>query len=273
MQELDPRIVKVGIEVSGQIKYYEGLEIVANGTKYANPIQNECEIKISNISKETRDYILTETSPYGKNKTPKRIILEAGRVSFGSSVIFVGDIIASVGGQPPDISLTIKALTGNFDKGSIVSRSHPGKTSLREIAKQTAAALGRSLDFQANDKQIANHSFTGSSLKEIDKLQSAGGVNAYIDDGKLVVKEFNIPLTGKKRILSLDSGMIGVPEFTEQGIRVKFLLDNQTTLGGALEITSIMNPAANGTYIIYKLQFEIASRDTPFYFVAEAKRI
>ena len=55
-------------------------------------------------------------------------------------------------------------------------------------------------------------------------------------------------------------------------LKVKFLLDNQTTLGSSLEIQSQQYPAANGTYVIYKLGFQIANRDTPFYYIAEAAR-
>ncbi len=66
--------------------------------------------------------------------------------------------------------------------------------------------------------------------------------------------------------------MIGIPEFTEQGIKVKMLLDNQTKLGGGLRITSSIYPAVNGDYVIYKLGFDIATRDTPFYYIAEAAR-
>jgi len=72
MAEIDKRIVRVGIETNGAIKYYEGLNITANGTKYGNANQNECEVKISNLDKATRDFILTETSPFNLNRTPKK---------------------------------------------------------------------------------------------------------------------------------------------------------------------------------------------------------
>jgi len=99
-----------------------------------------------------------------------------------------------------------------------------------------------------------------------------GRVNAYVDDKELVVKEFNAPLEKRTRIVNIDTGMVGIPEFTEQGIKVKMLFDNQTVLGGALEVTSRLNPAVNGTYTVFKLGFELASRDTPFYYIAEATR-
>src|SRR5690606_35732356 len=108
-------------------------------------------------------------------------------------------------------------------------------------------------NFQATDKSIANYTYAGSALKQIDVLNTVGGVNVFIDDNVLVVKDAWVPLTGTLRILNKDTGMIGIPEFTEQGIRVKFLLDNRTTLGGALQIESVENPATNGLYVIYKL--------------------
>jgi hypothetical protein len=271
--QIDPRIVRVGIEVDGQIKYYEGLNIVASGTKYANANQDECEVQISNIDKATRNYILTETSPFNKNRKRKKLIVEAGRQSYGASRIFVGDIVTSTVSQPPDITITLKALTGNFTKGDIIARNQPSQMSLKKISEQVARDLGVTLDYQAKEKNIGNYSFNGGALKQIDKLGQAGGVNAYLDGDVLVVKDYNVPLNGKMRILDLDSGMIGIPEVTEQGVRATFLLDNQTTIGSALKITSKIYPAVNGTYTIYKLSFNIASRDTPFYFIAEAKRI
>jgi hypothetical protein len=269
---LDPRIVKIGIEINGQIRYYEGLAVTASGTKYANPIQNECEIKITNLAKETRDFILTESSPLNANRTRKQVYVEAGRESYGTAILFQGDIVSVTGGQPPDITITIKAQTGAWEKGNIVAVGQPGQAKLSAIAGQVAGSMGLTLDFQAKDKNVSNHNFTGAALKQVDKLGTAGAVNAYVDDGRLVVKDYNIPLSGRVRVLDMDSGMIGVPEFTEQGIKVKFLLDNQSVLGGGLRIKSKTNPAADGDYVIYKLGFEVASRDTPFYYIAEAVR-
>lgn len=272
MQELDPRIVKVSIEVNGRIKTYDGLAIVANGTKYANALQNECEVTISNLDKTTQDYILTETSPYTLNRTPKTVTVEAGRKSYGTAVIYRGNIVSSIVSQPPDIGVTLKCLTGNFLKGNIVTRNQPGQATLRQISSQIAQDTNTVLNFQATDKNIANYSFAGAALKQVDVLGASGGLNVFIDDSTLVVKNAFVPLNNTLRILSADTGMIGIPEFTEQGIKVKFLLDNRTTLGGSLRIISQQYPAANGDYVIYKLGFQIANRDTPFYYIAEAAR-
>lgn len=270
---IDPRVVRVGIEIRGQVKIYEGMAIWASGTKFANPTQNEAEIKIANLDKPTRDYILSETSPFNKNKTPKRIFVEAGRNSYGVFRVFEGDITTSSVSQPPDLVLTLKALTSNSAKGNILARSHGAQTSLRSIAQGIASDLGLALNFQAADKQISNFSFSGAALRMVDKLSESGNVNAFVDDGSLIVKPRSKPLAGSARLLDAETGLVGQIETTEQGVKVKYLLDNTSALGGSLIVRSRINKALDGTYEIYKLGFDIASRDTQFYHIAEAKRV
>ncbi len=270
--ELDPRLLRIGIEINGQLKLYEGLAMTASGTKYANANQNECEVKITNLDQATRDFLLTETSPFNKNKKRKLLTVEAGRVSTGYSLVFAGDITNAVGAQPPDITLTLKAATGDYAKGVIIASSQPAVAPLKNIAAKVAKDLGLGLSFEATPKQISNYSYTGSKVKQVEHLGAMGRVNAYIDDAALIVKDFNAPLEKRTRELNLDTGMIGIPEFTEQGIKVKMLFDNQTVLGGGINVASKLNPAANGLYTVFKLGFELASRDTPFYYVAECTR-
>lgn len=272
-QALDPRIIKVTVEVNGQLRTYSSpMNIVATGTKYGNALQNDATISIDNLEKSVQDYLLTETSPYNLNRTPKTITLEAGRESYGTAVIYRGNVVSIIVSQPPDITVTMKCLTGNFAKGNIVNNSLLGYNTYQDIAQKVAGDLSVNLNFQATNKNINNYNFTGSSLKQIELLGQMGNYNAFIDNDVLVVKDAFIPLTGTTRILNQSTGMIGIPEFTEQGLRVKFLLDNITTLGSGLEIQSDIYPAVNGQYVIYKLGFQIATRDTPFYYIAEAAR-
>jgi hypothetical protein len=273
MNALDPRIVTVSIEVNGQTKIYSSpLAITATGTKYANALQNECVVTIDNLDRETQDYLLTETSPYNKNRTPKTVTVRAGRESYGTSIIYVGNIVNITVGQPPDITVSLKCLTGNFLKGNIFSNNQPASVTLQQLTQQIATNGNYVANFQATDKNISNYNTSGNIQTQIDSLNQMGNINAFVDDNTLVVKNAFIPLTGTTRILSAETGMIGIPEFTEQGVKVKFLVDNQTKLGGGIEIRSVQYPATNGQYSIYKLGFQIASREQPFYYIAEAAR-
>lgn len=273
-RQIDPRIVKVTLEVNGQLKTYASpLFITANGMKYANALQNECDVVLNNLDRETQDYILTETSPYNLNRTPKTIRVEAGRQSYGTSLIYQGNIVTSSVTQPPDVGVTLKCLTGNFIKGNVITRNQPGSASLNQISQQINQDLGTILNFSATNKNIANYAFAGSALNQVAALNAMGGISAYVDDGVLVVKNLYDPRPGPLKIISASTGMIGIPEFTEQGLKVKFLIDNQTTLGGLARVISQQYPAANGDYVIYKLGFQISTRETPFYYIAEMLRI
>lgn len=270
---LDLRRIRIGIEVSGAINWYEGLRLKVSGTKYANPLQNECSVVVSGLNQQTRDYLLTETSPFNQNRTPKRLIVEVGRVATGVFRIFVGDIVSADPSQPPDLDLTIKAKTQNAQAGNVVSKAGPSSARLSALARQVATDLGLSLEFQAVDKNIGNYTHTGSALAQVQRLQEAGGVSAYIDDNLLVVKDVNAPLSGRLRVLNKDSGMVGIPRINEKGVTVQFLIDPETAIGGALRIESKINRALNGDYVITQLKFDATTHDTPFFYTATATRL
>lgn len=272
MANIDQRILRVGIEVSGEIKWYEGLDIVASGSKGATDTQNTCDVTISNLSKDVRNYILTETSPFNKNRTPKKLIVEAGRVSTGTARVFVGNITKSSPTQPPDIGLDLTAQTGAFKKGEVVARAGAAREKLSTIAGRVASDLEAKLVFEAQDKDIANYSFSGATLRQINVLAETGNVDAYLDDETLVVKDRNKPLRNRIKIIDNTTGMIGIPEATEKGVSVEILFDLETELGNAIDLTSELNPSLNGDYTIYKVDFELASRDTPWYYTLEATR-
>lgn len=268
----DNRLLRVGVEVNGQIRWYEGLQIKASIQKFANPTQNEATIQVSNMSAEVRNFILTETTPFNMNFTRKKIYVEAGRESTGLFRVYEGDIMSVTPSQPPDIMLTFKSKTSQFEKTNIVARSAGEQVQLSALAKSVASDMGLNLVFEAPDKKIASYQFIGATIQQVGKLSEFGNVNAYVDDGQLIVKAANQPIRNVTHVLSKDSGMIGVPEATEQGIKVTYLLDQNTRLGGAIQLVSSINPSLNGTYTIYKLGYELANRDTAFYNICEASK-
>ena len=216
--EFDPRIVTVAVEVEGKLNVYSDLFITASGSKTANTLQNEFTITIMNLKKSVRDYLIKETSPLNRPRRRKKIILYAGRKSYGTFKVFEGDITQSSPSQPPDIGVTIKARTASFFKTDIFSTGYAATIPLSKVSADAAQSMDLTLDFQASDKNISNYNYTGSKLQQVDKLASAGNYNAYIDDDRLVVKNADVPLTNAATTLNKNSGMVGAPEVTEEGV-------------------------------------------------------
>lgn len=272
--EVDLRRIRLGIEVSGRINWYEGegWNIRVSGTKYANPTQNECTAVIKGLSTTTRDFILTETSPFNSNKTPKRLLVEVGRISTGLFRIFTGDITSTEPGSPPDVDITIKANTQSAQAGNVVAVSGGEMTKLSGISQRVADELGVGMDFQATDKLISNFSFSGAALRMVNLLQEAGGVRAFIDDDSLIVKDYDKALNGRVKVLNMNSGMVGIPKGTEKGVDVTFLIDSESLLGGMIRLDSKFNKALNGDYKIAQLKFDAATHEDPFYYTATCTR-
>lgn len=271
---IDSRVVRLGIEISGSVKWYEGLSIYAKGTKFTSPNQGQCTITIVNLNRETREYLMKETNPTSSSRVRKGVILEVGRESFGTTVLYTGDIFRSEPTEKPDLALVLTCITGNFNKGLLVSRSGQELDKLSNIAKAVAQDNGLGLSFEVPDKNIASYSFTGSAFAQIKQLEELSSADVYVDNSTLYVKPKGKPKKGATvRVLNKRTGMIGVPKATENGIKVTMLFDSVTQIGSKIDLTSEINPILDGMYSIYKLDFDISSRDNPFYLTAEANRI
>ena len=264
----DLRRIRFGIEISGRINWYEGLRVRAGGTKFANAQQNECTLTVTGLSMTTRDHLLTDTSPFNSNRTPKRLIIDVGRVSTALFRIFIGDIVSAEPSSPPDVDVIIKAKTQAAQSGNVVSIASGPLSKLSAISQRVADEIGLGLDFQAIDKNVSNFSYTGAALKMVSLLQDSGGVRAFIDDEILIVKNYGQALSGRIRILSVDTGMVGIPKATEKGLDVTFLIDSESLLGGMLRLDSRMNKSLNGDYVIDQLKFDVASHEDPFFYSA-----
>lgn len=270
---IDLRRIRIGVEIGGQLQLYEGLRVRASGVKHADALQNECTISLNGLNTRTRNYLLTEASPYNENRKPKRVTVEVGRQNSGIYLIYVGDITSVEVGSPPDMELTIRAKTNNYNSGKVVVFNAGPMAKLSEISERVANDNELRLEFQATDKNIANFSFSGPASRQVSRLAEAGGIRAYVDDRTLYVKDLGTPATDRRRILNLNSGMVGIPQATEQGVEVSYLIDGESDLGGQLTLESLMNESLNGDYIIEQLRFEATSHDDPFFYTALCGRM
>lgn len=246
--------------------------ILASGSKFVDVTQNECNIQVANLSRDLRNALATNLTPFDYNQSRKSVEVWAGRVSTGLFLRYQGDIVSAVPTQPPDIVMCIRSRTMQFFKNDLVAQSYAVTAPLSQIGADIAKQLGLNLRFEATDRNIANYAYTGSAVGQVQRLQKLGAIDAYVDDGTLVCKDKGVALANSIYELSQAGGMIGQVELTEYGIRVKSLLSPNVKLGGTLRLNSVQNPSLNGDYTIYRTGFEIATRDAAFYDIIEATK-
>jgi hypothetical protein len=271
----DARLVEVDIVLPTQTITFPAtnpsLAIYACGSKFASAIMNSCECRIFNLTKDLRNTILTLASPQiirppgQPAKQPILLTIKAGRQSYGTTVFYQGNVISCNVTQPPDIGITLRALANNFQMSLIANFQFAANTLLSQIAQQAALQQGLTLDFEATDKQINNFSYTGAQNNLIQKLNEIGGIHAFEENGSLIVLNLGSPRKGASITISESTGMVGIPQVTEQGVFVRVMLNPLIQLGGQVTINSIVNPAANGQFKVMKIDYEIATRDQPFW--------
>ena len=278
MNELDPRLLQIVIQVGDTQTVFGGeLFIRAQGTLFANALQDIAEVVIYNMERSTQDYLMNIMSPYSMDHRAKTLKILAGRKSYGMTLIYQGTVMVANISQPPDIGVTFTCLSGASFQNTVYSTQLAGNNSIETIATQAAQRFNASTRVQLPYyPKIANYAFSGTPIQELEYINSFGNISIFLTEGNtnvLTVKGSTVPLTGTLRQVSEETGMIGVPEWTELGIRVTFFIDNKTTLGGGIQLTSKRYPTFNGVYVIFKLNFDLANREKPFYYIAEAARV
>lgn len=266
-EAFDPRLVKVSITFEDGVHVYQDLMISARGRLLASAIASQCEVQIFNLNESHKNYILTQGSPYKFPRTLIPLSLEVGRESYGTFEIFNGQMLAGAATQPPDIGITLVSVNNSFLLGAIIASTQPPISSLKTICQQCATRNSLSLDFQATDKQIDNYSYSGSVAGELRNIEKIGGINVYSNNGKMIVLDSNKPRAGTVRLINAANGMVGVPEVTSSGVNVRVMIDNSLQLGGSVQVESEINPAANGVYKIVQMDFDLANRRDPFWYV------
>ena len=269
---IDLRRLRVGIEVDGGTVYYssdDGMSVSVQGRKTSTPTENECHVMVINPRKSTRDSVLTSAGL----QQPKVLTIEFGRQSTGLSQLFVGDIVNAEILPPPDIALVVQANTAAGARYNITSHSPGVAVPLSTIAARVASDMGLTLSMQARDRDIRNWYHNGPAAAQVARIDALGDVRAYVDDRTLIVQDKDKARTGQIKILSQDTGMVGIPRLADGGLTVSYLADGVTEVGGMLRVESKLHPAANGDWVILQLSFVLSSYDDEYTYTAECERI
>ncbi len=279
----DQRLVRVTLTLLSGTFTFQSLAIFARGRMFASAQAGQCELSLFNLTKDQRNQVLTQASPMNLGRinspngqfVPVNMTLDVGRESYGTFTLFQGNVIACNVTQPPDIGVMLRGMTANYLASVLAGTNQSSMALLSTIVKSVAASLNIPYEFTATDRQIDNYSFNGGVLDQVRKLNLIGGILAYIDpkSNTLIVHDSDKSRPGGSILVSADTGMVGIPQVTEVGVIVRVMLAPSYQLGGQVEVISEINPAANGTYFIYKINFDVASRDTPFWLTLECRTL
>lgn len=264
------RVCFVEIETNNngqkQLKRLDGLAIKGQVSRKAGNTAAEAKISIANLIQSDITYLSTYTTPYVKPKTKKKINIYAGYEKTGWGRIFSGDIVQAIPEGQPDTWLNIEAKSLFYSNRIPLSYGVSNITT-QKLGQSIADTLGLDFDWQASSQKTLDiFHFSGSKAQLIKEFNKLDNITMFEDNGKLKVVDKNIKRPeNTNKLISKNTGMIGVPKPDEFGVKLQCLLDPSLYLGDWFRLESETLPGLNGAYWIYELSFNFSSRETDFY--------
>lgn len=280
---MDKRICYVQIQTPSGDKEIHNISLHGKITRKMSETGSSADISIANLAREDVEYLTTYTSPYVDQSKKKRINIFAGYESTGVAQIFSGDIYSALPEGKPDTWLNIKAKTEFFNQQNIITMTQNNIT-VKNLAQNVSSELKTEFVWRSKlQKTIDNFNFAGAKAKLINRLNKIGGIRAFIDNNTLYVVDIDeeppkeeiqnssTKESGTIKLINKDSGMIGIPQPDEFGVKVKILLDPAVNLGDWFKLESEMLPIVNGFYQVYEMSYDFATREPQYYIELKGK--
>lgn len=275
------RIVKLTIEINGTQKVYEhraedaNLKIEFQITKSLDK-EEVGQFSITGLPLNDIQNLSTQFD-YDKdgNATAKKnlLVLEAGyEDDFG--MIFCGAVMeAKPNISSADFGVDLKAQGGYY----AITQREPislKECKLSDIAKTIADAFGTSLNFTAEDKDVGDYSWSGSTQAQFKQFVKNYGVKAWIDNNVLCVADKNKANTKTQAIkIDCESGLIGQPEPTGKGLNFTTLLRPSLKINSQILMEFTKYPMLNGQYNIMSIQHKGSNYGDEFFSVCQGLKL
>lgn len=211
------------------------LIVVGQIRKFPFTQMAECDLTIYNLTPIQRGNIIA--------KNYNRIRVEAGYIDGNFGVIYEGTILRILGGRKDAVTTVARVVSvdsGDFKNFGFISASFDESTNFFEIgeyiAKHGSERVNIELDERLkNFKATGGRSIFGGQYEELDKLATDAGYMFNIDNGlaKIFSKDFG---TGVAEVVNANTGMVGVPTLTGEGVQVETLLNPRFQILGFIQL-------------------------------------
>ena len=137
-----------------------------------------------------------------------------------------------------------------------ISESFQGRQPLRQVVTGIIvdkAELELTGAHRLDGYQVDNAIVTGGTADAVNTLIAPYNLVAYQVGNQVRIYESGVSTTDTVRLINAESGMIGVPEITSEGVRVRIVLDGSIEPQHMVRIASTRSPSANGDYRVVRI--------------------
>lgn len=275
------RVVRATFEGKGGKLTVENLRMQFTVEKSIGSKQNTATLSVWNLTASHRKQLGDEFD---------KVTIEAGYKGGNIGVIFKGDVSdVTTTRDEADIQSEIECGDGDkaIQKGA-ASKTFPKGTKPKEIVEHLAKTLpdvsmGEIKGLDDLPATTRPYSVFGFSWRELDTLGRAHGFYWSIQNGEFQAVKADKAL-GEVAVISKETGMIGIPNITDKGVKVTCLLNPTLAPGKVIKVRSSFLDEASardkrdsdeggGKFRIASVTFTGGNREDPFYCEIEANRL
>lgn len=190
-------------------------------------------IRVYNMARSTAQAI--------KANEYTRLVLEAGYETGSYGVIFDGEIVQARLGRESavDTYFDVIAAEAYGANQAVVSTTLAAGSTVQDAATAAAGTMGRPISNHVTAPMASlprGQALYGMSRDVLHAAAATAGATYFYENGQVVF----IPLEGYKDddvvVMNADTGLIGWPEQTQDGIRLRCLLDPLLSIGSRLQV-------------------------------------
>ncbi|MDR2226867.1 MAG: hypothetical protein LBE52_12825 [Providencia sp.] len=182
------------------------------------------------------------------------ITIEAGEQGGDLVTVFKGGITFAYPdlAEAPNVSLVITAQTAVLENmQSTAAESYESSQDVINIMGNICQRMGYTLEGNGVSQKLDNVYLCNSDIKKIQWLAESANLDLYIESNHIAVTNKGQPRKIKIPVISPETGLIGYPTPTMQGIQFQCFYDPLVRFGGLVRINDSLIEICNGDWLIY----------------------
>jgi hypothetical protein len=180
------------------------------------------------------------------------------------AVVFEGEITEAWAdfNAVPDPEMKIEAESGSYPQ---LMPEPPvgvaGQAPLGNLAQAEADAMGYSFRDETGGRYtLSNSVLKGSPVDKLRSMAGEAGADLIIDGREIIMLPAGEARKGNAVLVNRDTGLVGYPTFTEDGVTFAMFFNPEVLFGGLVRLESVV-PKATGTWKVTEVKHSISSAD------------
>ncbi len=249
-------------DTAGNAITLTGLRVIANIAAHGGDAQGQLSMRVFGLPPDMINQ-LTAVGPIATQiRRQNTVLVAAGDDGGALTTVYEGVIDAAFGDyqNAPEVSLNLTAMSAlGAAITPVAATSWKGATPVDQIMSTLAASAQFGYENNGVDAVLTNAYFPGTALSQIKACAAAANIRYSTDNGILAIWPKNGQREGDIPTISVDTGMVGYPAFSSNGVTVVSLFIPTVRQGGQVTIESSLT-VANGTWrvasVVHSLESE-----------------